>query len=84
MDNLEKLRVLLPHWLEHNASHGQEFGHWAQLVKDDNQEIAALLQRAAASLQAADAALREALHRVGGGMPGHGPHDRHHHHNLPE
>lgn len=84
MDNLEKLRVLLPHWLEHNASHGQEFSHWAQLVEGDNQEIAALLQRAAASLQAADASLREALHRAGDGRPGHGPHDHHHHHNLPE
>lgn len=85
MDNLEKLRVLLPHWLEHNASHGQEFSHWAQLVEGGHQEIATLLQRAAASLQAADGALREALHRAGGGSPGDEPHDHHHHHhNLPE
>ena len=85
MDNLEKLRVLLPHWLEHNASHGQEFARWAELIEGGNQEIAALLKKATASLQSADAALREALHRLGGELPGYEPHNHHHpHHNLPE
>jgi arabinogalactan endo-1,4-beta-galactosidase len=79
MDDLEKLRVLLPHWLEHNAGHGQEFARWAALFEGNNQEIAALLREASASLQDADAALRKALHLSGGEMPGH----EHHHHNLP-
>jgi len=26
----EKLTVLLQHWIEHNAAHGEEFGQWAQ------------------------------------------------------
>lgn len=83
MDNLEKLRVMLPHWLEHNTSHAQEFARWAHLVEGGDREIAALLHRAAAALRDADAALREALHRSGGEQPGHAPH-HHHHHNLPE
>lgn len=82
MDNLEKLRVLLPHWLEHNASHGQEFTRWAELVEGDNREIATLLKKAASALLAADAALREALQRSGGERPEDAHH--HHHHNLPE
>lgn len=84
MNNLEKLRVLLPHWLEHNASHGLEFAHWADLMAEADQDLAALLRKAATSLQAADAALREALHRSGGELPGADPgHHHHHHHNLP-
>jgi hypothetical protein len=26
----EKLRVLLPHWIEHNAEHAAEFRQWAE------------------------------------------------------
>ena len=84
MNNLENLRILLPHWLEHNASHGQEFTRWAELIGDADQEIAGLLHKAAAALQAADGELRQALLRAGGEAPGHAHHHHHHHHNLPE
>jgi hypothetical protein len=85
MDNLEKLRVLLPHWLEHNVSHGQEFAKWADLVEGGNREIADLLRKAANALKDADTSLREALHRSGGEQPGPASHHHHHHHhNLPE
>lgn len=84
MNNVEKLRVLLPHWLEHNTSHGLEFARWADLVAGADQELAALLRQAAASLQAADTALREALRRSGGEIPGSDSYHHHpHHHNLP-
>lgn len=83
MNNLEKLRVLLPHWLEHNASHRGEFAHWAGLIGEGHQEVAVHLKRAADALQAADTALREALRSSGGELSGHG-HHHHHHHNLPE
>jgi len=26
----DKLTVLLRHWIEHNAAHGEEFGQWAR------------------------------------------------------
>lgn len=79
MDDMDKLRVLLPHWIEHNREHGREFAKWAGPARAaGHSDIAELLGRAAASLLAADAALREALHRSGGEL-----HD-HHHHNLPE
>ena len=28
MDNLEKLRILLQHWIEHNGGHVAEFAKW--------------------------------------------------------
>ena len=63
----------------------QPQANWAELIEDGNQEVAVLLKKATASLQAADAALREALHRSGGELPGRAPHNHHHPpHNLPE
>ena len=32
LSDIEKLRVLLPHWLEHNKSHGAEFCQWAEII----------------------------------------------------
>jgi hypothetical protein len=29
MDETEKLRVLLPHWIEHNGEHADEFRRYA-------------------------------------------------------
>jgi hypothetical protein len=28
--DIEKLRVLLPHWLEHNASHADDYRAWIE------------------------------------------------------
>ena len=30
MVETDKLRVLLPHWIEHNADHAEEFRSWAE------------------------------------------------------
>jgi hypothetical protein len=34
--DLEKLRVLLPHWIEHNAEHAAEFRQWAERAGADD------------------------------------------------
>ena len=79
MTDLEKLRVLLPHWIEHNRSHGAEFSKWAALArKEDDPETAALIEQAANRLEEADTILRQALDRLGG--PTGEPHHHHHHH----
>lgn len=79
MEDLEKLRILLPHWIEHNLGHGGEFGKWADLVgAAGEQDIAGLLKKAEAALEEADALLREALTKSGGALSGH-EHDHHHH-----
>ena len=84
MDDFEKLRVILPHWIEHNSSHGQEYAQWSELlIACGRNEIAELLKKAESSIIEADAALKEALRRAGGPSEGHG-HDHHHHHKVPE
>ena len=30
MNEVEKLRVLIPHWIEHNEEHASEFRDWAE------------------------------------------------------
>ena len=81
MNDLEKLRVILPHWIDHNRGHGKEFATWAEnLGKADEHEIAELLQKAASLLEKADSVLKEALHKAGGPMEGNTGHHHHHHH----
>jgi len=69
--DLEKLRVLLPHWIEHNAEHAGEFGAWAERAGEAGEDIRA----AARQMEAANQALRAALDRLGGALP-----SEHHHH----
>lgn len=76
---VEKLRVLLPHWIEHNQGHVAEFRKWSATARSEGcQEPANLIDRAAEIMEEADRLLAEALHQVGG--PGHGGHHHHHHH----
>jgi len=83
MNDLDKLRVMLPHWIDHNSGHGREYALWAQHMDScGRDEIAELLRGAEKSLQEADTALQEALRKAGGPPEGHEHH--HHHHNLPE
>ena len=82
MNDLEKLRVMLPHWIEHNLGHGAEFTQWADKLTADTPEVAALLRRAVNYLQQAQSALEDALEKSGGPLEGHTHHGHkgHHHH----
>ena len=78
MNDLEKLRVILPHWIEHNAGHGSEFAKWAETLNAAGEEqIAGLLKQAESFLQDADSVLKEALAKAGGEMPESGQHHPH-------
>ncbi len=84
MNDLDKLRVMLPHWIEHNLGHGAEFSQWADKLTADTPEVAELLRRAVNSLQDAQSALEDALGKAGGPLEGkshhgHGGHGHHHH-----
>lgn len=77
---VEKLQVLLPHWIEHNENHEAEFKKWAQLVRTEGQSpLAEILDQAVASMGATDAILKKALAEIGGPGEGHHHHDHHHH-----
>ena len=34
MNKSDKLRVLIPHWIEHNAERADEFRRWAEQASD--------------------------------------------------
>jgi hypothetical protein len=82
MKDVDKLRVLLPHWIEHNQGHGAEFFRWAETMTAEAPELAGLLRRASEALQSAHRSLEEALERAGGPLaaPGHGNSGHNHHH----
>ena len=69
--DLEKLRILLPHWIEHNVEHAAEFRSWATRAGEAGEDILT----AAGQIENANAALQRALERVGGPLS-----SSHHHH----
>lgn len=80
MNDLEKLRVMMPHWIEHNLGHGAEFSQWADTVAETAPEVADLLRKAFGSLQDAHASLEAALEKAGGPFEQEGSHHGHGHH----
>jgi 2,4-dienoyl-CoA reductase-like NADH-dependent reductase (Old Yellow Enzyme family) len=62
MNDLEKLRVLLPHWVEHNAEHASEFRTWAERAKAAGEDqLAAQIVSAAEKMEAANYDLEQAI-----------------------
>ena len=71
MNDLEKLQLLLPHWIEHNAEHADELRSWADSMQHNGKvDAAKMLSAAAASLQNAGEHLSRLLKEVSG-MAGH-------------
>lgn len=64
MNERDKLRVLLPHWIEHNRDHAGEFRIWADQAGQARDE----LLDAARLLEEATGKLEEALHLLGGAL----------------
>jgi hypothetical protein len=64
--DLEKLRLLIPHWVEHNESHAAEFREWAGKAADAEKDILA----AAEHIHACNHSLHQALERLGGPLEG--------------
>ncbi len=78
-DTTKKLRVLLPHWIEHNNNHIAEFRKWeGEARTEPGQEVALLLTKAISDMEKTGKSLSEALEKVGGPLEGGGGH---HHHN---
>jgi len=75
MSDIEKLRVLLPHWIEHNGEHANEFREWADRAGPAQGDILA----AAELVEEANEHLAEALEQVGGALE-HGPRGEGHGH----
>jgi hypothetical protein len=73
MNEVEKLRILIPHWIEHNEEHANEFRQWAKAAGDADVYI---LEAAETMLQV-NQSLEVALHKLGGPLP-----NSFHHHEI--
>jgi hypothetical protein len=78
MTDIEKLRALLPHWMEHNKEHAAEFERWAETAASAAQgEAAELIRLAARNMAQAGVALQRALDELGGPVSLEGHHHTH-------
>ena len=67
MNDIDKLRALLPHWIEHNQEHALDFGRWAGMAQESGHEAAAdLIRQAMQCIQRANSDLEQALDELGG------------------
>lgn len=67
---LEKLYVLLPHWIEHNRSHSSEYKKWADFARKDGQEeTASFIEKAIKCMDEADNALTLAMEKISRDFP---------------
>ncbi len=80
MDELEKLQVLLPHWIEHNRGHAEECGKWADLAGQEGgpADVELNLKAALAAMDVVSEHLEKAL-VAAGGAKAHAEHGHHHH-----
>jgi uncharacterized tellurite resistance protein B-like protein len=62
MNEIEKLRALIPHWIEHNEEHADEFIRWAEQAG----EAAVDLRTAVAAMAKVNDALSAAVEKLGG------------------
>ena len=60
---IDKLRMLIPHWIEHNEGHAAEFRIWAAKLDQVDDILAA-----ADHIDAANEALEAALEKLGGAL----------------
>lgn len=62
----DKLRALLPHWIEHNDEHAAEFRTWADRARAAGQdEVADEIDTAAKALGWVNESLQAALEKLG-------------------
>ncbi|MFZ2098305.1 MAG: hypothetical protein WAV05_16870 [Anaerolineales bacterium] len=64
MNEDQKLRVLIPHWVEHNQEHAQEFLRFIEAAGD----AAVDLREAAEHMDLVNQALATALEKLGGAL----------------
>jgi len=73
--DVEKLQMLISHWLNHNEDHGSEYGKWAEVARQAGYvSTAEFIEEAVELLAKADKAFEKALESVSG------PGKEHHHH----
>jgi len=66
MNDIDKFKILLPHWIEHNKNHEKEFKKWLSIIENnDEKETASLLKEAVSSLENIDDVLARIADKLG-------------------
>ena len=65
MKEMDKLRVLIPHWIKHNEEHAEEFCAWAERAGEASADILASV----AAMSRVNELLASALGKLGGPLP---------------
>ena len=65
--DLDKLRILLPHWIEHNEEHADSFQRFVARARElGREEMAQRIEEAVERMAACNQALRAALEALEG------------------
>ena len=62
MNETKKIRLLIPHWIEHNDEHAEEYLRWAEHAGEASPDLLA----AVAAVAQVNRALTAALGKLGG------------------
>lgn len=77
--DLEKLRILLSHWVNHNGDHVQEYKEWAERAESLGSKEAGLkINAAIEEMSVVNEHLIQALELLGGHLEHHHHEDHHH------
>jgi hypothetical protein len=61
MNEIEKLRMLIPHWIEHNNEHAEEYRRWAEQATEASADLLAAVE----ALKKVNQTLGVALEKLG-------------------
>ena len=62
MNEIEKLRMLIPHWIEHNDEHAEEYRRWAESAAEVTVDLLAAVE----ALKKVNQTLGVVLEKLGG------------------
>jgi hypothetical protein len=62
MNEIEKLRMLIPHWIEHNEEHAEEYRRWSAEAAEASADLLAAVE----ALKIVNQTLGVALEKLGG------------------
>ncbi|MFA4915249.1 MAG: hypothetical protein WC560_01080 [Syntrophales bacterium] len=66
MNELEKLKVLLPHWMEHNSEHAESYREWAEKTSSlGKEELSKILFSLSKETRKLNELFEEALKKIG-------------------
>lgn len=61
---VEKLKILVEHWIEHNEEHINKYKEWVEKLKGDRDDLANLIAESIEFFEKGNEKLSEVLRRI--------------------